>query len=73
MTQIIAQCPDCKGAGTVPHVRRVLAEGEVRNPNDLDQYQAIDTCWPCQGGGRRLVDVNVTETPKQTQEVPYVC
>ncbi len=68
MTQIVAQCPTCNGVGTVPHVRRVLADGEIPNPNDLDQYQVIDTCWPCNGRGRRLVDIEITETPK---EKPY--
>ncbi len=70
MTQILAQCPDCKGAGTVPHVQKVLADGEVRNPNNLDQYQTIDTCWPCLGSGKRLVEINVMEPVKQTEE-PY--
>ncbi len=71
MTQILGQCPDCKGAGTVPHVRRVLAEGEVPNPNDLDRYKTEDVCWACLGSRTRLVDIEITEAPKQIAEEPY--
>ncbi len=67
MTQILDICSDCGGKGIVPHVRRVLLEGEVRNPNDLDQYKTEDTCWPCKGSGRLMVDVQIAEPPKQTE------
>lgn len=55
----------------MPHVQRVLLKDELPNPNDLDQYKPVDTCIPCNGGGKRMIEVEVTETPKQTKEEPY--
>jgi hypothetical protein len=63
MTKYLGQCPDCKGVGNVPHVPRVLLEGEIANPNDLDRYKTIETCWHCKGGGKRMIEVDVSETP----------
>ena len=67
MTKILGGCPDCGGKGKVPHVPRTLLEGEIRNPNDLDQYKTEDTCWPCLGSGQRMIEVDIAEPPKQTE------
>jgi DnaJ-class molecular chaperone len=42
------QCPNCHGQGTVPHLKRVMANGEV-DPADFRLYEI---CEKCGGGGK---------------------
>jgi hypothetical protein len=63
MTKYLGQCPECKGEGNMPHPLRVLREDEIPNPNELDRYKPIDTCWSCGGGGKRMIEVDVSERP----------
>jgi DnaJ-class molecular chaperone len=63
MAKILSQCPDCGGSGEVRHVKREwLAEGELRNPNGLDQYKTTDLCERCGGSGKRMIEVSIEET-----------
>jgi hypothetical protein len=71
VTKILGTCPDCKGSGNVPHVRRTLLQDEAPNPNDLDRYKTEDTCWSCLGSGKRMIEVEITEPPKQSEGEPY--
>ena len=45
-------CGVCFGAGTVPHVKRTMENGE----SDPADFKAHDICEKCGGGGRVPVD-----------------
>ena len=74
MTKILGICPDCKGSGNVPHVRRTLLQDEMPNHNDLDRYKTKDICGKCGGWGKRMIEVDITEPTKQPVGEPdYGC
>ncbi len=42
------QCPVCSGVGTVPHVKRKMANGE----NDPADFRIHEICEKCGGSGK---------------------
>lgn len=45
-------CAACKGDGTVPHVKRKMANGE---PDSAD-FRVLDLCEKCDGSGKVVVN-----------------
>lgn len=50
-------CPICKGAGTIPHAKRRMANGE----SDATDFKTVDVCEKCGGGGRVPTDLKAIQ------------